>query len=224
MQPRTWLVRALWAAVVFLAIVGIAAIVRRVFALVPTLATGYQPPPDSLDAGFARHPALTLVHILPAFLFMVLAPLQFNSRIRSRKLWWHRWSGRVLVVCGLVIGSSALGMSFQMAIGGANETAATTLFAIVFLFSLCKGFLHIRRRRIAQHREWMIRAFAIGLAVATVRPIVGAFFAFSRLTHQTPREFFGIAFWIGFTLHWIAAESWINYTRPRTPPGGAALA
>ena len=95
------------------------------------------------------------------------------------------------------------------------ETAATTLFALVFLFALTKAFLHIRGREIAQHREWMIRAFAIGLAVATIRPIVGLFFAFSRITHQTPREFFGIAFWIGFTLHLIAAEAWINYTRPR---------
>src|SRR5260370_1378403 len=83
---------------------------------------------------------------------------------------------------------SALIMSFQMAIGGANETAATTLFALVFLFALTKAFLHIRRREIAQHREWMIRAFAVGLAVATVRPIMGLFFAFSRITHQTPRE------------------------------------
>jgi hypothetical protein len=68
---------------------------------------------------------------------------------------------------------------------------------------------------IAQHREWMIRAFAIGLAVATIRPIVGLFFAFSRLTHLTPQQFFGTAFWLGFTLHLIAAEIWINYTRLR---------
>ena len=33
-----------------------------------------------------------------------------------------------------------------MAIGGANETAATTLFALLFLFSLGKGFAAIRRR------------------------------------------------------------------------------
>jgi hypothetical protein len=31
-----------------------------------------------------------------------------------------------------------------------------------------------------------------------------------------PREFFGTAFWIGFTLQMIAAEIWINYTRPKT--------
>jgi hypothetical protein len=99
-----------------------------------------------------------------------------------------------------------------MAIGGANETAATTFFAVLFLFALGKAFLHIRRREITPHREWMIRAFAIGLAVATVRPIVGLFFALSDLS---PEEFFGIAFWLGFTLNLIAAEIWINYTRPK---------
>jgi hypothetical protein len=104
-------------------------------------------------------------------------------------------------------------MSPQMAIGGANETAATMLFAILFLFALCRAFLAIRQGKVAMHREWMIRAFAIGLAVAFVRPIVGVFFATSRITHLTPHDFFGIAFWLGFTIQAIAAEIWINHTR-----------
>jgi cbb3-type cytochrome oxidase subunit 3 len=101
-------------------------------------------------------------------------------------------------------------MSYTMAIGGANETAATTLFAILFLFCLMKAYRHIRRKEVAQHREWMIRAFAIALGVATTRPIVGMFFAFRKLT---PREFFGTAFWLGFSLTLLAAEAWINFTR-----------
>lgn len=106
-------------------------------------------------------------------------------------------------------------MSVLTPIGGFNETAATILFALLFLFCLLKGFFHIRRSEISKHREWMIRAFAIGLAIATVRPVVVLFFVFSTLT---PREFFGTAFWIGFTIHIIAAEAWIHYTRPRLKP------
>ncbi len=68
----------------------------------------------------------------------------------------------------------------------------------------------------------MLRAFAIGLAVATIRPIIGIFFATSRFTHLTPQEFFGTAFWIGFTLQLIAAESWIYYTRNKLAPQSAA--
>jgi uncharacterized membrane protein len=165
---------------------------------------------------FARHPGLTLVHIVPGLLFMVLGPLQFSSSIRARHLRWHRWSGRVFVICGLVIGISALVMSFGMpSIGGVNQAAATTLFGAFFLFALCKAFWHVRRREIALHREWMIRAFAVGLAVATIRPIVGVFFATSRLSGLTPHEFFGIAFWIGFVLQLMAAEAWIHVTAPR---------
>jgi hypothetical protein len=68
-------------------------------------------------------------------------------------------------------------MSYTMAIGGANETAATTLFALLFLVFLTLGFWNIRQQRIARHREWMIRAFGVVLGIATTRPIVSVFFA-----------------------------------------------
>jgi len=103
-----------------------------------------------------------------------------------------------------------------MAIGGPNESAATMLFAIVFLVCLVKAYVHARKRRFALHREWMIRAFAVGFAVATIRPIVGIFFATSRFTHLTPHDFFGTAFWLGFTVQFMVAEIWIGYTRPST--------
>jgi Predicted membrane protein (DUF2306) len=94
-----------------------------------------------------------------------------------------------------------------------SQAAATTLFALFFLVALSKAYWHIMRREIARHREWMIRAFAIGLAVATIWPIIGLFFATSRFSGLTPDVFFGIAFWIGFVLHLIAAEGWIQLTR-----------
>jgi uncharacterized membrane protein len=153
---------------------------------------------------------LTLIHILPGGLFLALAPLQFVPGIRERHLQFHRWMGRVLVVSGLIIGITALVMSYKMNIGGLNETAATTLFGILFLICLIKAYRHIRRKEVARHREWMIRAYGVGLGVATTRPIVGMFFAFRRLT---PHEFFGIAFWLGFTITFVAAEAWVDYTR-----------
>jgi len=166
-----------------------------------------------MDSGFARHKALTVTHILPAALFIMLMPLQFIPHIRERHLVWHRWSGRLLIVLGFVVGVSALVLSFTMAIGGANETAATTLFALLFLVFLTLGFWNIRQHRIARHREWMIRAFGVVLGIATTRPIVGMFFVAQKLS---PHEFFGIAFWLGFTLTLLGAETWIQYTRPQS--------
>jgi len=221
-ERRIW--RTLWSVVMVLALIGIAVVVRRTVTLVPILVNGYTPPAPAsnpvaaqfaaLDDIFARYPVLTLIHIIPGVLFMLLGPLQFSATIRARHLQWHRWSGRVYLLCSLIIGVSALVMSVGMpAIGGLTQAVATTLFALLFLFALGKAYWHVRHREIAQHREWMIRAFAIGLAVATIRPIIGLFFATSRLSGLTPEMFFGIAFWIGFVLHFLAAEAWIRWTR-----------
>src|ERR1700730_18094251 len=164
MEPGNRIRRMLWGAVIFLALIGTIVAVRRMVNVVPLVFHGYHPPaPTSnpvaaqfaaLDDLFAHYPILTLVHIVPGLLFMVLGPLQFSSTIRVRHLRWHCWSGRIFVICGVVIGISALVMSFGMpAIGGINQAAATTLFATFFLFALCKAFWHIRRREIALHRE-----------------------------------------------------------------------
>lgn len=204
--------KIVWIGVAFLVFIGVAAVTRRTIVLLGlgTLGSGGANPAAALDTGFAPHKWLTLIHILPGALFLTLATLQFMPNVRRKHLNFHRWSGRILVVLGLIIGVSALVMSYKMNIGGANETAATTLYAIVFLFCLIKAYLFIRQKNVVRHREWMIRMYAIGLGVATTRPIVGAFFAFRKLT---PHEFFGIAFWLGFTITFMMGELWIDYTR-----------
>jgi len=221
MKPRPAVIRILWLLTLVLALIGVGIAIRRMLHLfAPSPAPSNFPEAAALDSGFARHPVLTMIHIVPGLLFMALGPLQFIRKLRTRRPRLHRWTGRVVVVSGLIIGGTALVMSPQMAIGGANETAATMLFASVFLFALVRAFVCIRGGRVALHREWMIRAFAIGLAVATIRPIMGVFFATSRITHLTPHDFFGTAFWLGFTMQAMAAEIWINYTRPRRAAAG----
>lgn len=202
-----WLTRGMAVVVTLWTIIGIFLVIQSMLTLTHVLE-----PTGAFGTEVAPRPILTLIHIVPGLLFMLLGPLQFVPQIRTRYLQFHCWSGRVFLIASAVIGVSALFIAFSMTIGGANETAATTLFAILFLLALGKAFYHIRRREIAQHREWMIRGFAIGLAVVTVRPIVGMFFGFSALS---PQELFGIAFWLGFTIHLILAEVWINYTRAR---------
>ena len=224
--------RKLWAALIFLCVLGAAVIVRRMVALWPVLLHGYRPATlpsgplgaqfAGLDDLFAKYALLTLIHILPALLFVTLGPLQFHAGLRARHPLWHRVSGRVFLVAALVIGSSALVMSFWMpAVGGPLQAIATAIFSAYFLYALGKGFWHIRRRELPRHRAWMVRAFSTGIAVATIRPIVGVFFATSRLTGLTPRQFFGLAFWMGFLAHLLLTEYWL---RSNASEGRAAAA
>src|SRR2546426_5373850 len=59
----------------------------------------------------------------------------------------------------------------------------STLFPYTTLFRS-----HALRREFAQHREWMIRGYAIGLAVATIRPIMGTFFAAALRSEEHTSE------------------------------------
>jgi hypothetical protein len=209
----------MWAVMILLCVIGAAAVIRRMVALAHP-AQNAPAQLAALDAAFAQKPVLTLVHIVPALVLVSLVPFQFSRSFRNRHLRIHRWMGRAIVVLGLIIGFSALGL-LRNPIGGALEVSAILTFDAVFLLSLTKGFVYARRRRIVLHREWMTRAMSVALGVATVRPIMGVFFATGRLTGLTPHEFFGMAFWIGFVFTYLSGESWIRCTRrelaqPRT--------
>jgi hypothetical protein len=67
-----------------------------------------------------------------------------------------------------------------------------------------------RRRDAARHRVWVLRAVAVLLGIATTRPVMGVFFATRRLTGLTLSQFFGIAFWIGFTITFLAGEAYLR--------------
>jgi uncharacterized membrane protein len=215
--------RVVWGITALLVAIGLVAVARRAYVLLfppqlgPQFAASRFAAGASLDTGFAAHRALTFLHIIPASLFLSLIPFQFVGSVRRKHLAWHRWSGRILIALGAIVGFSALVMSFTMNIGGVSETAATTFFAILVLAFLALGFWNIRQGRVASHRKWMIRAFGVALGAATTRPIIGGFFAASRLS---PHEFFGAAFWLGFTISLLAAECWLHFVETPERIGG----
>ncbi|MCW3110858.1 MAG: putative rane protein [Segetibacter sp.] len=194
-----------------LATIGIIVVIRRILVMNNTIASFNPSGGAPFDTGFSIHKWTTYLHILPAALLMVLGPFQFMPRIRAYHIKFHRTSGGVFIIAAYIVGLSAISMPLIMLpVGGLNEAAASIFYGIFFLLSVSKAWWSIYRKNVTLHREWMIRTFAIGLAVSTIRPIIALFFAFCG---QPPQVFFGTAFWIGFTLHLIVAEVWINYTR-----------
>jgi hypothetical protein len=147
--------RLLGVAVGFLALVGVGA-----------SAAHYLQEP--YNAGFLDFPNIVALHVVLGGVYLALAPRQFVRRIRSRHLGYHRRVGRLLVAIG-VVGVTALLMGLVIPFSGWPERVVVGLFGSLFLFALVKGFVHVRTGRVALHGEWMIRDFAIGLAIATQR-------------------------------------------------------
>ena len=165
------------------------------------------------DGRFAAHPVPTLLHVLPGGAFLVLALLQFSSRIRSRHLQFHRVLGRILILAGLLAAATGLFFGILMPYGGPGETVAILLVSGLFLAALIRAFVAIRKKRVALHREWMIRAIAVAIGVSTVR-VVGAVFdvALSPVGVR-PADVFVLSLYTGWGVTLGAAELWIRYTR-----------
>jgi hypothetical protein len=96
----------------------------------------------------------------------------------------------------------------KYSIGGWVERSAVLLFNSLFLFSLFRAW-YLRREPVSSLR-WLTRAIGILLGIATTRPVMGIFFATARATHLSPQQFFGIAFWIGFSINTLIVELWLR--------------
>jgi hypothetical protein len=197
-----------WAAFLLLCLIAAAAAVRRILVLVLPPVVQRVPQMAALNAAFAAHKVLTLWHIVPALLFVVLLPFWFLRVVRKHPD-VHRRVMYALLILGAITGVTALLLSLHP-IGGVNEAAASILYDGLFLFSLGRAWVLFRRGQFALHRTWMIRAIAVLLGIATTRPVMGVFFATERLTHMQPQQFFGTAFWIGFTATYIAGEAYLR--------------
>jgi hypothetical protein len=202
-----------WTPFLLLCLIAAAAAIRRIAALLLPGSSG-NPDMAALDASFASRTALTIAHIVPALLLVILLPLWFSHRIRSR-MGLHRRITWALFLLGFVVGGTAIVLSFHP-VGGINEASASLLYDGLFLFSLGRALVLFLRGDWALHRTWMVRGIAVLLGIATTRPIMGVFFATSHITHLEPAQFFGTAFWLGFTVTYIAGEAYLRF-RPAVP-------
>ena len=191
-----------------LCFIAAAAALRRIVALlVAKAATAPAGPFGGLDAAFAARKGLTLAHIIPALVFVLLLPLWFSARMRTNEP-THRRLTWLLFALGFIVGITAIPLVANP-VGGATELSAIIVFDSLFLFSFARAFQLFLKYK-PHYREWMLRAIAVLLGIATTRPVMGVFFATARLTHLEPRQFFGIAFWIGFGITYLAGEWYLR--------------
>ena len=165
------------------------------------------------DGHFAAHPLLTRVHILFGAVFLLFAPLQFSSRLRARNIRLHRWSGRILLPLAVTSVVTSLYFGIVIPFGGPLEAVAIGLFGGLFLVSASRAFAAIRRRDVTRHREWMIRTFAIALAISTVRLIGAPVDLILTPAGLRPPMVFVVAMWTGWVITVAVAELWIRHTR-----------
>lgn len=220
--------RAVWVATLVLCLVGVTAAVNRALYVADAGARlqatnvfaslGVQvSPADSarmalVDRRFGQRPALTRLHVVAGGLFLLLAPLQFWRGLRNRHRAVHRWSGRLLLVLLVISVLASVPFGILAPYAGAPEGVVVTLVTLLALGGAGRAYWAIRTHRVALHREWMLRVFALGVGIASVR-FVDAVLVLTILPFVSTVTIFVLSLWLGWGLTLAWTEWWIARTR-----------
>jgi len=220
--------RLIWVAALVLCLIGVTAAVNRslhvadagarVQATHVFDALGVRvSPADSArmalaDHRFAQRPSLTRLHVGAGGLFLLLAPLQFWRRLRISHRTVHRWSGRLLLVLLIISVSASVPFGILAPYAGAPEGVIVTVAALLTIGGAGRAYWAIRTQRVELHREWMLRVFALGAGIASVR-LVDSVLVLLILPLVSSVTIFVLSLWLGWGLTLAGVEWWIVKTR-----------
>lgn len=124
----------------------------------------------SENARYFAAPLPGVLHIVTVSIYCILGAFQFAPGFRRRNPKWHRMSGRILVLCGLIAALSGLWLNQfypPIKFDGPLIYVIRILVGTAWTVFICLGLLFILRRDFNQHRAWMIRGYALGLGGGT---------------------------------------------------------
>jgi len=112
-------------------------------------------------------PAATVgigVHFLAGAVLLLAGPLQLIPAVRARYPAFHRWTGRLYALSGLLAGAGGLvHIAFDRTIGGPVMDVGFAIYGV--LMALC-SVMTVRaamQRRFEAHRAFAIRLFALAV-------------------------------------------------------------
>ncbi len=134
-------------------------------------------PPGEAFA-FLKLKGRLFTHVIVVVPWAFLGAFQFVPMIRKRNIDYHKIAGRIYLLVCIAISVSGVIMA-PYGFGGdlAGQLATYSLFT-AFVVCFTMGYISIKRKKIQQHREWMLRNYAVGSSVIIIR-IFLPFFTFS---------------------------------------------
>jgi uncharacterized membrane protein len=152
---RRWMKPALWATM------GVMTISVTLYSEIPFLQFPELHPLLRADIW------ILIPHILGGTLALIIGPAQFSSRLRRRNIKLHRMLGRVYVYSVFV----AAPLGIIMAMHGHKHmfTLAISVQSGTWILTTAMAFITARNRQIQQHREWMVRSYAVTFTFITTR-------------------------------------------------------
>jgi uncharacterized membrane protein YozB (DUF420 family) len=154
-----------------------------------------------------------LMHITGGMIAVLTGPFQFWTGFRARFFRLHRWMGRIYLG-GVAMGA---GGSFYLSTHTSYSWAfGVGIFSLGIAWVTTAGMAYyaILKRRIAVHKEWMVRAYVVTFAFVTFR-ILSDYGPTSRLQPDNDKSI-TIA-WACWALPLLITEVVLQLRRMRSP-------
>ncbi|MDX2249208.1 MAG: DUF2306 domain-containing protein [Bacteroidia bacterium] len=146
-----------------------------------------------LDSFFYR--LAFYLHVGGGAVALAIGPFQFLPRLRKKRLSLHRVMGKVYLIAILLSSLAGFSLAF-FAQGGLPTGIGFGLLAVFWFFTSLMAYIHIRQKKIALHREWMLRSFSLTFAAVTLRLWLALLLAGFRWSFDDAYLFVAYMCWI----------------------------
>ncbi len=182
-----------------------------VFALVQAVQIPLGALPED-SARLAATPISHFIHAVGGAVFGLLGPLQFGRVLAQKYGKLHRVCGRVFVITGFMLALSSLSLLWHFPdIGAPLASIGRLVFGLALGVALVIAMTAIRNRDFTRHRDWMIRAYAIGIGATAVSMV---FIPIYAITGEPPM---GLASDIAFIGSWTVCVIFAEWLVRRLP-------
>jgi uncharacterized membrane protein len=107
---------------------------------------------------------LLIPHTICGLLALLAGPVQFSSRLRRRHPQFHRVLGRIYLISVFIGAFTGIGLA-----AGRPGLPGTSMQAAAWIVCTTAAFITARNRQIAQHRQWMVRSYAVTFTFVSSR-------------------------------------------------------
>ena len=211
--PRAGLVKAIWERFQLYGFAGLSTAIALTLAFVLLIGlpvalhnkTASPVFPDKTQLNFA----ILVVHILTAIPPLALGMFAFSRRVRNASLRAHRWIGTtyciaiwISAVTGVLLAlANQHGIIAKLGFGG---------LGVGWFLTTYLAYKTGRAKDIVNHRRWMIRSYALTLAVVSIRPM----FLMQPPFGLEAEAWYLIATWACWVPNLCLGELYIRVTKP----------
>ncbi|ARU62938.1 hypothetical protein CBW65_19590 [Tumebacillus avium] len=150
-------------------------------------------------------------HITTAAAAFFIGPFNFMKSSYTKNIKRHRMLGKVYFAA--IVVSSLCG--FYLAVyahGGLLAKAGFFMLSVLWLYTTVKAVNLARQKKIQDHRQWMVRSYAVTFAALTFRVWLSALAMFGNFDLA-----YGLAAWLCWAVNLIVVEVWLWRNNSRKP-------